>query len=382
MIQRLGILALTAAGAALVAHWPATIRSITLWEEAALPLALAALAVALVPERHTRGTQELALVGVYLAQRAGSVALDAGLGPWWDLPLGLVVCLLPWSRRAWRTAGIWTAVAGFTAALVAPGIFGGLAEHLFIQLLFVAAMTDGLGPRDALRYTLAGLVAPRMAVPPPDVLRVDRTPPTLLRGSAWLLLGLTLSRLPLARRLAERDPWGALLDGDVLMGLNEAVRVTGLELLLVAARLLVLAGTLRLLGMPIRAPVDAPWRATDLLDWWRRTHAWRSVVFRAAFLQHLGGSGPLAIFGVFLVSGMQHAIGEPQAWGHVAVWAALGALAAANLAALRVITRRRVARWMETGVKHTPSKLGQLAATAAVVVVQGLVLGMLHHLGD
>ncbi|HMV66157.1 MAG TPA: hypothetical protein PKA64_04860, partial [Myxococcota bacterium] len=175
-------------------------------------------------------------------------------------------------------------------------------------------------------------------------------------------------------------PWGLLLDGDVTGGLVDAVRMCALSFLPVAARLLVLAATLRLIGIPIRAPVDAPWRATDLLDWWRRTHSWRSVVFRTAFLQHLGWAGPAATFGVFLLSGLQHAGAEADPWPHVAVWATLGVLAAINVAWIRVLSKRRVARWMATGVRPEPGRLARLVSLLAVMLVQGLALGLMPAL--
>lgn len=369
MIRRVGAAAAGLALVALLLHLaPATrpgAHQLAALRDALPYVSAAVVLVQLLPERAqpfllalAAGSIQLAWGGpTALAWRAGAVvavAILAAVLPLHDTRV----------RRATILGGVlaWPliVVADLPSQLVGPSV----------QLVFVAAMTDGLPLRQGLRHGLACSMLPTISVPPAESLRVDRTPRGVLLGAARGVIGLaTPTRWSPFSWIPTSDPWFALWSGQVWRVPDLAIAVTLANWPPVLGRLLAVAGMLRLLGVPMTAPVDAPWLASDFLEWWRRTHTWRSRLFREAFFLRLGWTGPTTVLLVFLLSGLQHvAAGNPI--DDMLRWTLDGAISAATFVVLRRRAASRARLWVE---KRERRRVSPWIGRVLVLIGQGLL---------
>jgi hypothetical protein len=178
-------------------------------------------------------------------------------------------------------------------------------------------------------------------------------------------------------------PWGALAGGERLSVPLRALLAWGHRIAGLAGVILVDAGALAMLGLPLRAPVDAPWRSRDFLDYWRRanTYRYRLLVdgFFRPFFPARGAGFAVGVVAVFLVSGLHHAV--TATWvGLTAVrWAAEGVLAAGNALWNERVARSQVGAWLTSGAK--PRRRNVAVATLVVLVAHGLLLPLAKPAG-
>lgn len=309
----------------------------------ALPvIGAAAILVQVLPSR----AQPLLLAGAVVAlQHAWGGWLAVGWRAAGIVVVAVLGALLPLGQETVRRATILIGVLCWPIIIVAdlPRQLVGPA----VQLVFLGAMTTGLRLGEGLRYGLACSMLPTISVPPGEALRVDRSPRSVLVGGGMLVggLGLLTGLSPFAW-IPSSDPWFALWSGQPWRVPDLAIAVTLHHWPPVLGRLVAVAGLLRLFGVAVSSPVDAPWRATNFLEWWRRTHTWRSRLFREGFFLQLGWTGPAAVFLVFLLSGLQH-VASGQGIEDLLRWTVDGAVSAGTFVVLQRRAARRARAWVE-----------------------------------
>ncbi len=141
------------------------------------------------------------------------------------------------------------------------------------------------------------------------------------------------------------------------------------------------AGTLRLLGVPVAAPVLEPWKSRDMLDYWRRANVWRYRMlvegYQRLFLPLAGPWMPLGVFVVFLVSGLHHASAVVLDFFPGLRWTLEGVLCSANAWWNQWKQRRDVRRYVATG--RRPWRGPVWVATLLVLLAHGFLQNISHH---
>jgi hypothetical protein len=257
-----------------------------------------------------------------------------------------------------------------------------------LQLVMVAGHADlGRGHDRALRIA-RGFLAPAATQSTPIPLdgldAVDRDPRSLLRGGAWIAIALASRAISTA--LADTGkvrPLVALAGGDLAGAVAEGFVAWTAMITAVASLLFLDAGALRLLGFPVSPPMDKPWLARDLLDYWRRANTWRYRVLvdgvQRLFLPLHGRWMPLGVLAVFLVSGVHHAAAVRFPGMAMLRWEIEGMLCAANAWWRQRLARGRVRAWTETGARPRPRAWVGVAATLGVILLHGFLANLSHH---
>lgn len=177
------------------------------------------------------------------------------------------------------------------------------------------------------------------------------------------------------RRLPPGDVGGAWREGAWVRLPMEAVLTWIREISPVLVGLLLVAGTLRWLGVDVSAPVSPPWSWTNPLAYWRGIHGWRSKMFRAAWFDELGWSGPAAVFAVFVLSGLQHRVGGGDLRFMVR-WVADGAVAALFWIHLQRRAAARAEAYVRDGSVRRPAAAWGVLGAVIMVVWHGLLAGI------
>ncbi len=353
---------------------------------------LGALAVHLAPQRWRRPLQTLAILAVFVQVRL--LLWRSPLRSWGLLAAPLAAAAaarwLPVDRLAWRR-GLLLGTVAATAALLAPG--WAHREYLLSAVLQFAVLVDVLGrtgaPRrlpDCLRVMCATNNAPVTPVPPEDALRSAWGTGPILKGAAWA--GMALVLLGLAVPLRGHPflhPWATLAEGDVGLSAVQALAYWARQIAAVAGVMFLDAGVLWMLGVPVRAPVVAPWLATDFVAYWRRANVYRYKMLAEAYYRTLlparGPWMPVGVVAVFFLSGLQHAVlsGRRPAFSFLR-WGLDGLVTAATAAWRQASQRRRIRdfiagrprpaapRWRRVG--------GAVLAAAAVIVAHGYLMAL------
>ncbi len=354
------------------------------WRTAFGPLALSCLALALVPEAWVRPVQLGALACIFvtirLAQWQGPVSWLLFAGP---VVVVVLATAIPVERTAWRRGLILLATA---AAFPLTQMRVEHEEHVLGPLLQLVVLSEGFarsggrGLAAAARYALSSNAAPVTPVPPEDVAAIDRSPGSVIRGSGWAAMGylLTASHRALRDQL-DLQPWLRLREGHLLLAAGEGLAFWILCFAAVAGVFFLDAGTLRMVGIPARAPIDEPWKARNFLDYWKRANVYRyrmlSEVYFRNFLPARGPWFPFSVLAVFLISGMFHA--TLTRWPNFAMarWVIDGVASAATAVYLQWRARASVKAWIRHGGKPEAARplgrriLGGIAAAASVFAI-------------
>ncbi|MFZ5478933.1 MAG: hypothetical protein ACOZNI_19330 [Myxococcota bacterium] len=345
---------------------------------AAVPAILAAVALtALAPARWLYAAQLVGLGLVwatvrYLAWDADGLVLLAA-------PLAVVALarVLPFDRPVVRNTTIVAATIGTVSLWPldvphAPRVLGSL-----LQLVILAGAARAHTLADLTRYVFTAQVAATNPVPLDDVRRVDRSADTVLRGGALAAVGLLL--VVASEAAGPWGPWRRLERLDLASAVVHSAAYWADALAGVAGVLLLDAGTLRMLGIPVRAPIDEPWKARDFLDYWKRANTWRykmlsDVYFRPWFPSR-GWGMAVGIFVVFVISGMHHTALAVFPTFVLLRWVLDGAVSAATAAWRQHRARSGVAAWIEGRPRsRVPAWVPAVGMPFLVIVAHGFLM--------
>lgn len=321
------------------------------------------IGMAVMPEALARRFQTVSVFVIFVLFRAlpwrGWVSVVA-------LALPALVSLVIW-RFPMRTRGSRVAFIIATTALL-PFL------QLGLTTLGVAKMAAWMVSRDIVLWTVVGEFIGRQtqrasladiqralfsnfyfnAAPLPieDTQKLEISPRTILTGAAWVSGGLAL------RTAAERfvtawpNPIGAFAHGRILIGLFESFIAVVFFTVIVGWRTFINSGIARMIGMPIRAPMDEPWRARNFLDYWRRmnVHNYKMLneVYFKTFVPMRGRWLPIGVFFVFCLSGAEHMWRVGYDVGMTVRWVLDGFISAMTAAWQQAGAKKRAQAYIKT----------------------------------
>lgn len=352
--------------AAVLAYPELAGRDLRIWAGTLPILLLGALVVGRVPAHWRPAAQALAAVALFLTAQLQRREAEVVL-PIFAVTVGLA--LIATRLRL----GLRPLVLGGTGIIALCGLVAYPGEELvlgaFFRFLLLAA-GEPVPIAVALRYLLLVNLAAVTPAPPPGALGADLSWASRRVGLGWSFAGLPLLWVS-HHADPGLDPIGTLAAGRPLAAAGTALLFWGWKMAWIAGTLLLDAGAMRLLGVPVPIPVDAPWKSKDFLDYWRRANTWRyqllsSLWFRP-FFPARGPGLSLGVFVVFVVSGLHHAvIGFHAPWIWLR-WVLEGGVAAANAAWSQWRARRAVQAFLRSGTRPAPP--GPAWAIAAALVV-------------
>jgi hypothetical protein len=286
----------------------------------------------------------------------------------------LLVWKLPLAHRSLRKAIIASVTAAF---MVAWPYLTKEQGNLLLQFLFACEV---LGPRArSWSQCQRAMSAPVGPIPPDQMLGADHSPARFWVGTIWIVGALTCAYVPeafqLTRQVASRNLVYASLVARFLC------------ILQFVADHFIFAGFLKILGLPIQAPLGSPARMTTFVELWKLGNTWRFSFLRRVYIDNFfplrrDAWGVVSILLVFLISGVQHLPGLHPRYGETSLTAALHREEAWIASAMLVGTtyywilyelRRRYQSVAKTGVESP--KAGGPFRTAASVFLVNLIEG-------
>lgn len=355
-------------------------------------LAVATMGVAVVPEKGLRAVQLAALASVWVCLRMTMWTTPAASWVLFGAPLIAVLAAwaLPMQRRRVRLGAIVLVTAAIPLLLLA-GDGWPYAEYVLGAALQFLVLGEHLGRtgrrplKDVARYLFTGNTAPATPVPVEDVLATDRAPETILRGGAWVALGLFLLAANGALRVLDLfEPWTLAREGAPVAAFLHGVGYWSYRFLRIAGVFLVDVGCLRMLGVPARDPVAAPWRSRDFLDYWKRANVYRYKMLSEVYFRNffpVGGRWmPAGVLGVFLVSGLHHMVTAPWAGFALLRWGIDGVISAATAAYKQARARAGVKAYVSGKRRAAPPRWVTVAWAVALPLVVLSAHGFLMEL--
>lgn len=324
-----------------VASVPSTSVEVEAFGKALEVLAIGVGAVALAPAATVGAVQMAAMAAFWVCARMVWWEGPQSAFPLLGAPLLAVVAALvvPVQRPRVRKAAIVLATASLLPLfwLELPHEEFALGAVLQFLVLSESFGRAGARPRvrDALRYFSTGYLAPATPVPVEDMKVLDREPLSIVRGASWVAGALLLLAAYATLRDAELfRPWHEATQGRPVSAAAHGLAYWGMRFARIAGVFFLDAGVLRMLGMPVRLPLDEPWKATNYLDYWKRANVYRykmlSEVYFRNFFPTTGKWVPAGMFAVFLISGLHHAAIATWSGFVFLRWTVDGAISAAT----------------------------------------------------
>ena len=312
----------------LVVHFAFKALSRSIWVVAA-----STLCVAVAPRRWLREVQTLAVMAVFgclwwaamsiisrpPAHRvSGAPLLHPVLLTLMPIVLSTLMWKLPIHTPRWRRNVILVATLGFLPCHIfqwqAPAYY-------LVQFTFGCAVVGRRPSRtwqDCARSSYAFIPA---GYDPAVMIRTERRPQVILSGLAWLGLALAAHAVALfvRARFGLPTPVATLLDGSPVFVLHALGTWAYWLAWMLIPVFFTGAGLARLLGFPLRSPIDNPWFATNFLEYWKRGDTYRYHYVRETYLREAlsplrNRSMSLAIVAVIVIAGLQHPPTRTDGW--------------------------------------------------------------------
>ncbi len=358
----------------------------------AAAVALSSFAIYQAPARYTGRLQlgalllTFGLARTFVAGAAAPVLIAA------TFALALALRLLPLERKWVRLAAIGALTASFALLRLWPPLVLPLMGMLQQALLSASHFRDP-AQRTFDRCLRASLLPQWQPTPIPleDLGREDLSPRNFTSGAVLLFVGPALYQgcSLYIEKVGLPDPVGELIRGQLLLVVPHAIFYAAFALLFVFSILVTDAATGRLLGLPIRLPMHAPWDATDFMDYWRRANTWvyhlMSTVYFRNFFPPRGWRFSLGVFVVFLITAWFKSATHQGAFdaGSYLRWAVEGALVGGTALWLQHRARSRVARFVRTGVGLRPRSFSAAAASVlGIFLLHGVLVEFSWHFNN